>query len=114
MTPTKIYITPVCQILIFSAFILLVIATNAVTFTAIKISKLNYSALFFLLGINALVILYTLSFFKMDKDKTYIYLIEIMILCELIYSLSIKQIYEEDALVQENLKEKNIIEEVKC
>ena len=34
-----------------------------------------------------------------------------MILCELLYSLSIKQIYEEDALVKDELKEKNIIED---
>ena len=114
MITTKIYITPICQILIFSAFILLVVATNTATFAAIKMSQLNYLALIFLLGINSLIILCTFFFFKIDKDNTYIYLIEIMILCELLYSLSIKQIYEEDTQISKDLKEKNIIEEVKC
>jgi len=110
----KYQITPISQILIISAFILLVVATNTATFAAIKMSQLNYLIFVLLIGINLIIILCTFSFFKIDKDNTYIYLIEIMILCELLYGLSIKQIYEEDALVIEDLKEKDIIEEVTC
>jgi O-antigen/teichoic acid export membrane protein len=110
----KYQITPISQILIIFAFILLVVATNAATFAAIKMSRLNYLIFVLLIGINLIIILCTFLFFKIDKDNTYIYLIEIMILCEILYSLSIKQIYEEDALVIEDLKEKDIIEEVTC
>jgi hypothetical protein len=83
MTLTKIYITPISQLLLFAFFILLVVATNAATFAAIKMTNLNYLVFILLIGLNLLLLFYTFSFYKMDKDKTYIYLIEMIILCEL-------------------------------
>ena len=114
MTLTKIYITPISQLLLFSFFILLVVATNVATFVAIKMSQLNYLVFILLIGLNFLLLFYTFSFYKMDKDNTYIYLIEMIILCELMYSLYIKNIYIKDNEIQEELKDKNIIEKIIC
>ena len=114
MTLTKIYITPISQLLLFAFFILLVVATNVATFAAIQMTQLNYFTFLFLIGLNLLLLFYTFYFYKMDKDNTYIYLIEMIILCELMYSLYIKNIYIKNNEIQEELKDKDIIEDITC
>ena len=94
-------------IIIFLSFIVVFSETKL---TIIMATNLSTILLVVLLSINQIIIYYSFSNYN-NQYKLYIFLVSILITFMLLYTLYIKRIYEEEAKIIEELKEKDIIED---
>jgi hypothetical protein len=94
-------------IIIFLSFIVLFSETKL---TIIMATNLSTILLVVLLSINQIIMYYSFSNYN-NQYKLYIFLVSILITFMLLYTLYIKRIYEEEAKIIEELKEKDIIED---
>jgi hypothetical protein len=94
-------------IIIFLSFIVVFSETKL---TIIMATILSTILLVVLLSINQIIIYYSFSNYN-NQYKLYIFLVSILITFMLLYTLYIKRIYEEEAKIIEELKEKDIIED---
>jgi len=99
-------------------YLIIIVLTFIIAFSCTRITinmanNLSYLLLVSILTMNQIILFFSFSFsFSSNQSKLYIILVSILITFALLYVIYIKRIYDEEMQIIQQLKDKDIIEDV--